>query len=1124
MHCSIERKGIGCGGQGKFGGLREDKPGHTLSGHLFNSSSGMPWMLLGDFNNVLSIEEKANGLPVTPYEMRDFKSCCYDTGMSDIRSSGVFFTWSNNAIWSKLDRVMVNRNWVHEGLQAHARFDLPGKFSDHSPCTLGQRHQKKISQELGNNCMTVQRTRSCQASIPELRAKAIKLAEAELRQMLKQINHAVLALIPKSKAADRVEDFRPIACCNVMYKPYNFLPDLLDGSWNVLPPHPIPFLFNGAMHGFFKGQRGLRQGDPLSPYLFVICLEYLSRGLGQLKNNADFNFHPKCGGLKITHLAFADDLVLLSRGDPKSVYLLMQNLSHFGECSGLKVSISKSSLFAAGINSEDLDSIKEISGFSQGSFPFRYLGIPVADSRLTIAQFSPLIDKITDYISAWAGANLSYAGRTELVKSVLQGVECFWLTILPIPAGVKAKIVQICRNFLWSGSCSSHKRPLVSWKEVTLPKDEGGLGIGDIKAWNKALISKTFMGHSSQEGLHVVGLGLGLLFALMGMPGTLHKMTRVKSKKKQSDQQVLDALLVNALARSASSSQSRNEEGQAGEEVLEENSVAASQTLGDEDTYSLSDDRGMETENNGAGQGETPDSGAEKKSGEVTQQQQKKSYLSLFAKNRMPTTDSKLNFVKLDEGPKIIIQEEDIHGLNIPWEKSLVGYFGGKFPVTLQLPGGVDHEQAIFYENLPRYCPQCRMMGHSKGSCKRSKAGTSEDQPTKSTGFNSKKGKELEADGPEEGGNQRGKSGEGTSKEMEWVIKKAKASKSQANKNESRGKTGSTAGGMTSEAQTANKFSPLQGIPENEENQTQDQSEIEAEVQANPETEVRAEPDAQNQVEPEPEADDQIQDEGTSNVRVTKTPVAKKKQVGEAIYVQQAIQITSEEFKTKLKQASKGSSVAAPPRKLQFNWFRGKKQRTQALDLQKNQSLQPLIIRERKERKGEAKRIRRRKGNRWTLRSFVQKWGVTPLTQPSNDHCILEHKGSQQPLKQSGISKFLRKNKTIHASINLNLDASYNGFWMLDFPFKVPLISGLPKMVDCAGKANSFDLGWDTRAPASLINHLTAVFNVCIPLEILSQLLIFVKISLVIRQEKNKCSIDSTAALHRGHEISSITP
>ena len=103
--------------------------------------------------------------------------------------------------------------------------------------------------------------------------------------------------------------------------------------------------YNGSMHGFFKGKRGLRQGDPLSPYLFVLCIEYLSRGLGQLKENPDFNFHPKCGGLKITHLALVDDLVLFSRGDPKSVSLLMDILNHFGACSGLKINFSKSSFF-----------------------------------------------------------------------------------------------------------------------------------------------------------------------------------------------------------------------------------------------------------------------------------------------------------------------------------------------------------------------------------------------------------------------------------------------------------------------------------------------------------------------------------------------------------------------------------------------------------------------------------------------------------------------------------------------------------------------------------------------------------------------------------------------------------
>ena len=86
---------------------------------------------------------------------------------------------------------------------------------------------------------------------------------------------------------------------------------------------------------------------------------------------------------------------------------------------------------------------------------------------------------------------ISYAGRTELVKSVIQGVVCFWLAILPIPAGVRVKIVHQCSNFLWSGNCNLNKKPLVAWKEVTLPKAEGGLGIKNIEAWNKALLSKT---------------------------------------------------------------------------------------------------------------------------------------------------------------------------------------------------------------------------------------------------------------------------------------------------------------------------------------------------------------------------------------------------------------------------------------------------------------------------------------------------------------------------------------------------------------------------------------------------------------------------------------------------------
>ena len=72
----------------------------------FNYSYELPWLLLGDFNNVLSSEEKANGRPVRTYEVRDFRNCCYEIGCSDLRATGVFHTWTNNSVWSKLDRAM----------------------------------------------------------------------------------------------------------------------------------------------------------------------------------------------------------------------------------------------------------------------------------------------------------------------------------------------------------------------------------------------------------------------------------------------------------------------------------------------------------------------------------------------------------------------------------------------------------------------------------------------------------------------------------------------------------------------------------------------------------------------------------------------------------------------------------------------------------------------------------------------------------------------------------------------------------------------------------------------------------------------------------------------------------
>lgn len=242
---------------------------------------------------------------------------------------------------------------------------------------------------------------------------------------------------------------------------------------------------NGQMNGFFKGKRGLRQGDPLSPYLFTLCLEMLSRTLKKATESADINFHPKCGPLGITHIAYADDLLLLSRGDVLSVGILMDSLHAFGNTAGLISNVQKSNVYLAGVSDNVKLQILQITGFQVGSLPFKYLGIPMYSIKLKLSDYGSLLDRLSNKIKSWPRNTLSYAGRLELIRSVLQGVQFFWMNILPIPEGVIAKIYSTCRSFFWNS-----KHPHVAWKKVCMPLEYGGLGLRNLHFWNKALLCK----------------------------------------------------------------------------------------------------------------------------------------------------------------------------------------------------------------------------------------------------------------------------------------------------------------------------------------------------------------------------------------------------------------------------------------------------------------------------------------------------------------------------------------------------------------------------------------------------------------------------------------------------------
>ncbi|KAK6125166.1 hypothetical protein DH2020_041087 [Rehmannia glutinosa] len=94
-----------------------------------------PWLLLGDFNSVLKSDERRNGSVVSPYEIKDFEECCFELGISDLQFTGLFYTWTNMTVWSKLDRAMVDHNWILAGFNSRVEF-LPSGSSDHSPCVV----------------------------------------------------------------------------------------------------------------------------------------------------------------------------------------------------------------------------------------------------------------------------------------------------------------------------------------------------------------------------------------------------------------------------------------------------------------------------------------------------------------------------------------------------------------------------------------------------------------------------------------------------------------------------------------------------------------------------------------------------------------------------------------------------------------------------------------------------------------------------------------------------------------------------------------------------------------------------------------------------------------------------
>jgi hypothetical protein len=263
-------------------------------------------------------------------------------------------------------------------------------------------------------------------------------------------------------------------------------------QWIMLGVTTVNYRFNvnGEYTEVLDARRGIRQGDPISPLLFVIMMEYLNRVLGKMSKEPHFKFHSKCSKLNLTHLAFADDVLLFCRGDLQSVEKLFEAFNAFSDATGLVMNPRKCKASFGGVEDDQKNKVLQTTGFTEGNFPVRYLGIPLSSKKLAISHYLPLIDKIVSRIRHWTSHLLSIAGRIQLVKSVITAITQYWMFTMPIPVAVTKKIGNICRSFIWSGKSTQSKKSPVAWVKVCRPVKQGGLNILNLQVWNQIALLK----------------------------------------------------------------------------------------------------------------------------------------------------------------------------------------------------------------------------------------------------------------------------------------------------------------------------------------------------------------------------------------------------------------------------------------------------------------------------------------------------------------------------------------------------------------------------------------------------------------------------------------------------------
>lgn len=240
-------------------------------------------------------------------------------------------------------------------------------------------------------------------------------------------------------------------------------------------------ILNGSPSMPFKLQRGLRQGDPLSPFLFILIAEVLSLMIKKATSLNLWSGIAVCkNGPLLTHLQFANDTIIFAAQDMEALTNIKKILILFELTSGLQINFHKSELLGINTSQFWLQEAAAKLHCKVGSFPIVYLGLPIGGTISRISLWDPLIEKMKKKLVSWKGKLLSIGGRITLLKASLSNLPIYYMSLYPLPQGVIDKIIKIQRNFIWSGGMDKRSLALVRWELLQLPKSLGGLNVSNL--------------------------------------------------------------------------------------------------------------------------------------------------------------------------------------------------------------------------------------------------------------------------------------------------------------------------------------------------------------------------------------------------------------------------------------------------------------------------------------------------------------------------------------------------------------------------------------------------------------------------------------------------------------------